>query len=1468
MAEIRLSKLMRQFNIGLDTLVEYLQTQGVTVPEDPNAKVEDSILPALSGHFGKDKEMVIAAEKVGVRISAILKETNEKKRVRLNSNKTRAKAVPSRANTEREEGTTIVQNEPKRKYPKHLLIKEIKRSGRIITEPFGKFNAGVLFPKDILFRGEPISIKCAEELIPLFFHVNEKIPCRIFDVSAEKNVAFLQCDLSEIHFQNNEDFELLVPGTIYSVMPIGRTPHYCIVSIVDTQLRGLVLNTQIDDGALFDSQGYIRLQLIEKPDNRYQLLRFVRPLSAPKRSSDEIINEVLPKFLTRQELDAISPEDLTIVQSMLSVFPDLIRKRADIVTGVELYAYTPNNSPLYFYIKQNAGYIPNHSFWISVNQEDAENPSIALFTESPTIVIELKALSDDVFTVSNFDAGRTNFTKNILQKYNKRTRLKIAGENLHFISKYEPVPSDYNTETVIDCFGKLYDFNSRIIPSIHEAIREKTLLSAKDYSILSSFLKFQRDKEIAKENEYIFITPNRIDTASGARIGDRFSIRFRLSGNEVETLIGESVEDTGALHVAIVNEDGVEQLTGVLDAEGDEFVLRFDRDHIDLTDYLTKGIRLQKRANVKHIQIQMNAIEDFVKRDSLKVYQDLINNRLETPDMEQAKGINFQNPLFLTSSGDNTQSDAVKKALGNKNVLLIQGPPGTGKTTIIVEIIEQLVMRGKKVLVCSQAHAAVKNIFDRLHERRPDLDLLALDDKDEVTAAARNFDDEAYTQFLKNNIAVFSSARRGASEKELDALINSFIYNTPERTKDFRRKHHHVIDYREAIEKIPPQNITFLLERLKGETRNLDTDLLKAQVYREKDVILGTCIGIGMDPVMRDKDAVHFDTVIVDEAGKANLAETIVPLQLGDRFILVGDHRQLPPYYDREEINDYREKVRNDARSQNFSQQEVETAMNKSLFSDFFDHEFFPADNKVTLNYQFRMNPVIGQYISDLFYAGKLYSGEGTEKQTVSVDGFADPVTFIDTYVRNITEENDPRETKSPDGSVYNVREIKVICEMVLPHVSDAIDANPDLTIGIITPYKAQVRKLRDALKETRFKESIYTIDSIQGSEFDIVVFSFVRAFPIRSNKKVGFLDDLRRLNVSLSRAKKKLILVGHLPTLQNPDAHVEAPIPGMVSPVEVFSTIASRVKRYGERSPFEKFMDLGFEPGHIFRDCEYHNDGQAFIIIHLEEFDFASRVAPKGFNGYDDGASVEVILSGYDATGRPQFDSTDLYKFLQTHKEGENYIGTVSRIYVKPDGGKTIYVTVDKYEDRLKLAPSLKDTHPEYEVVGTTLSVQIDHYKDDPERIFFRPYFSEAERVRAVDRGYTFFNATVKELQEFPMVIFRFKDESEITLPSPFLWHTAVENEYYDLIKFSNGDCELHTRYLDDFLKTHNKNVRYNGLIVSEDKEYYYVEVDEYCGVIEKTWAWRRGVKIDEEYPVEISGVNKYHKIVYFKFV
>lgn len=1476
MADIRLSKLAKDFNVGINALVRFLYTKGIKVDSNPNAKVSDTILPALYKEFGADQRIAKVASEIEDRLSLYYAnkkknaETNIKKSEQKKSSKKSKKAdTKSTKKCSQPQLKNISQSKPKQKDSTiSLKIKSINRPNRIITEGFNGYSAGVLFPKDIICNGHPISIENAEYFIQEHFSVGSAIPCKVISTSSDKKIAFLSCEISSAKFYGYQTFETLRLGDKYSVKIVGQSPNYFIVSIVDTDITGIVSKDQLGEDSKFDNRGHLRLQLVNKTDHRYQLVHFAKPVALQKRAHVDNIDELVSSFLRKEEISAISDSDLEIVRSILSRDPKLKRNKADQVNGLNIYCRIPERSPLNSFLQQDPTYFTKHTFWVTVNTDDTDVPSISLFTESPTVAVELKAYSDDVFTVAQFDSRMTTFTRNILNKYNKKTRLKIAGSNLKFVTRYEPVPTDFNTEEIFDYISKVYEFNNNIVPDIYTAIKEKTLVSAKDYSILTSYLKYQKSREHEQEKEFIYLPPNRITTSSGTRIGDTASIRLNLTEDESRTLVRGFGEEKGLIHIAVVNDEGEEQFTGVLDTEGDEFVLRFDRGHIDLSEYFQSGIKLQRRANTKHLQIQINATEEFIRRDSLKVYQDLINNRLENPDVKSAQNIKFKNPLFDTAAGDSTQAEAVRKALGNKNVLLIQGPPGTGKTTIIIEIIEQLVASGKKVLVCSQAHAAVKNIYDRLVSRCPDMNLLTLDDKDDLTSAARNFDEEAYTQFLKNNIALLGAIDRRVDNIDIKRMINEFVYKSVDQTKDFRKKHQHIVEYKDVISDISSRDLKFMLDRLKVDTRNLNTDLLKAQVYREKDVILGTCIGIGMDPVMRDKDAVHFDTVIVDEAGKANLAETIVPLQLGDRFILVGDHRQLPPYFDREEISDYVESMQNNPRTLNYNQEEVEWAMNKSLFSDFFEHKFFPEENKVTLNYQFRMHPQIGKYISDLFYSGNLYSGEGTEQQVVSVEGFSDSVTFVDTFVEKVDENNDPYERRSSDASFYNFREIKEICENILPNVSIAMDSNPELTVGIITPYKAQYRKLKEALKETRFYNKVYTIDSIQGSEFDIVIFSFVRAFRPRSNKKVGFLDDLRRLNVSLSRAKKKLILIGHLPTLTNPSAHIDANLPGVVNPVDVFSSIAHRIKRYGDLSPIEKFIQCGFKDGHIFEDCEYHKDINSYIVIHLEDFDFESRVSSKDFSGYRDGDQCNVILSRFDTTGRPQFEPAGLYLFMQNHRKGEYYEGHVSNVYDKIDGTKSVYVQVDGYESRLIMNPAIRAQHPEYEILGTRLAVELENYNNDPNGIFFRPKITEAEKLLLLNNKFDFFKGMVIEILDRPKVKFLLKDNSEIELNCNILWHTAVAEEYYDLVKFENGECSLDKHYFDDFIQSHKLGEKYSALVVSEDQDYYYVEVDDYCGLVEKKNNRNINIKIDDTQVVEISRINDRRKTVIFKFV
>ena len=150
------------------------------------------------------------------------------------------------------------------------------------------------------------------------------------------------------------------------------------------------------------------------------------------------------------------------------------------------------------------------------------------------------------------------------------------------------------------------------------------------------------------------------------------------------------------------------------------------------------------------------------------------------------------------------------------------------------------------------------------------------------------------------------------------------------------------------------------------------------------------------------------------------------------------------------------------------------------------------------------------------------------------------------------------------------------------------------MTVGIIAPYKEQVQQIKKALGRIHsvLKDSVYTVDNVQGQEYDVVVLSFVRAFS--ENRKVGFLDDLRRLNVALSRAKKKLIMIGHLDTLTRPSAHRLYNIEENLQPVEIFKRIsADATIQKAELNSIDKLRKYGIEEGHIFRECRIVVDGK-----------------------------------------------------------------------------------------------------------------------------------------------------------------------------------------------------------------------------------------------------------------------------------
>jgi hypothetical protein len=412
------------------------------------------------------------------------------------------------------------------------------------------------------------------------------------------------------------------------------------------------------------------------------------------------------------------------------------------------------------------------------------------------------------------------------------------------------------------------------------------------------------------------------------------------------------------------------------------------------------------------------------------------------------------------------------------------------------------------------------------------------------------------------------------------------------KLKEVFKQRHFIL--RDSLTELKPNEIEesiLILENWIESNNNEYEMLLKPLIYNSMDVVFATCIGIKTDKIFKDLNF-KFNTVIIDEAGKANIAETLVAIELGEKIILVGDQMQLPPYMD-SSLVDEREPTGfpKSIYGANFSQDEIIRALKTSFFEfiiNRIDAGQFPHENKEMLNYQHRMHPNIGKFISNSFYEGKVEMGSRTHLNKIELPApFNKEVIFFDTSnMANPYEQTDGYSTK-------NNTEAEAISEFILPKLFEHRISNK--SIAIIAPYKSQVTNIRHFIKNSNLGDfnnlDISTLDSFQGKEYDIIIISFTRSSNHRKAifingrpkyTKVGFLDDARRLNVAFSRAKKKLILVGNANTLTDSRSHYD----GFFNYTSLFKNIVELSREEGignflnvadffeSTSPFELFIN------------------------------------------------------------------------------------------------------------------------------------------------------------------------------------------------------------------------------------------------------------------------------------------------------
>ncbi len=429
---------------------------------------------------------------------------------------------------------------------------------------------------------------------------------------------------------------------------------------------------------------------------------------------------------------------------------------------------------------------------------------------------------------------------------------------------------------------------------------------------------------------------------------------------------------------------------------------------------------------------------------------------------------------------NDSQNNSLVKILNANDVAFIHGPPGTGKTTTLVEGIRLTVKEERQVLVCAPSNAAIDLLVDKLSLQG--LNVLRIGHPARVTEQSLS--------------------------RTLDAQIAEHIHFSELRSlrKKMERIRHQAGQFKRNFGYAEKENRRQLREEAKA--LKSDADMLEFYIINDLlnqcEAVCCTLVG-SSHPVLRGR---KFNTVFIDEAGQALEPACWIPLLKSQRVVFAGDHCQLPPT------------IKSHAAAMQ--------GLAKTLFEKGI--EKYPEQASM-LQVQYRMHESIMEFPSLYFYENKLIAHDSVKHELLRV--YEHPLDFIDTAGSGNSEKQDT-ETLSR----FNEGEAELLIhqvEKLVESIGVAAWLDEKISVGIITPYSAQVDRLQHLAEASPILEplhrliSINTVDAFQGQERDVIAISFVRS---NEKSEVGFLADIRRTNVAMTRAKKKLIMVGDSATL------------------------------------------------------------------------------------------------------------------------------------------------------------------------------------------------------------------------------------------------------------------------------------------------------------------------------------------------
>lgn len=442
-------------------------------------------------------------------------------------------------------------------------------------------------------------------------------------------------------------------------------------------------------------------------------------------------------------------------------------------------------------------------------------------------------------------------------------------------------------------------------------------------------------------------------------------------------------------------------------------------------------------------------------------------------------------PVQPLPSLNERQNEAVRLIHEAQDLAIVHGPPGTGKTTTLVAAVAQTLEKIAQVMVCAPSNAAVDLLVEKLADQG--LEVLRL-------GHPARIDDKILALTLDAKMAQHVSYKE---LKKLRKMAEEYRSKGMKYKRNFGKE-----------ERAQRKRLFNEADKLKDDAQSLENYIVY-DIFQRTQVVACTLIGAGNSSLK----GMRFPVVFMDEAGQGLEPAAWVPVLKADKVVLAGDHYQLPPTIKSFEAG--------------------RAGLSETLFEKAIKRQ---QEASLMLNLQYRMPELIMGFSAGQFYDNELKAAGNTIDQYLERE---EPVmSFIDTAGSGFIEEQEEKSlsTFNPEEAQFTLNVLEGLVERI------GVDQflQNEWSLGLISPYRAQVRKFRELLLEGESDSAIKrvselltvdTIDAFQGQERDVIVISLVRSNP---EGVIGFLSDIRRMNVALTRAKRKLIVIGDSSTLSS----------------------------------------------------------------------------------------------------------------------------------------------------------------------------------------------------------------------------------------------------------------------------------------------------------------------------------------------